>query len=74
MLKSIKYSGISRSFIQAYLKICIAAALNVGIVSLSLSLVRFQCSREGDFFFLGDSRWMFVDLCADIDFRLSFSK
>jgi len=32
ILNKIKYSTLSRSFIQAYLKICIAASVNVGIV------------------------------------------
>jgi len=32
ILNSLQYSSISRSFIQSYLKICIAAAINVGIV------------------------------------------
>jgi len=32
ILKKFKYSSITRSFIQSYLKICLAAAVNIGIV------------------------------------------
>ena len=31
-LKNLKFGSITRSFVQAYLKICLAACLNIGIV------------------------------------------